>query len=377
MLALPALVAGPAAAQDFEAPNVVPSVPETGSLPGSIFVRWEHNANPCPGIGCVWDYSVERENPQRPETAEKRVDNVKGSERLLFDSGLQPNTEHRYRVCAFFITEDGDVECSEWTAGRTGPPEQPRQPNRPPRPRIVEEHAGETWIGIKWEAGHNYDSYFINVAGPFGTARGPRELRTIKHDDDGTWGYQRVDGLLPGRAYDFAVQGCRPTFLGIGDDQCFDWSTKVSFPHPGISAALRAAHLRATVRLAGGVRRRHRLCRGVPTHPGRRRQRPGPGAACVHLHPSQLHLHRARHLQGPLRLAGGAPQRPRVRPCEGTLAGGLRERSGQGAPRGPALMQVREGDARREQAPHGAATTRCRWPPRRSMPSSITSPGRR
>lgn len=230
VLALPALVAGPAAAQDFEAPNVVPSVPETGSLPGSIFVRWEHNANPCPGIGCVWDYSVERENPQRPETAEKRVDNVKGSERLLFDSGLQPNTEHRYRVCAFFITEDGDVECSEWTAGRTGPPEQPRQPNRPPRPRIVEEHAGETWIGIKWEAGHNYDSYFINVAGPFGTARGPRELRTIKHDDDGTWGYQRVDGLLPGRAYDFAVQGCRPTFLGIGDDQCFDWSTKVSFP---------------------------------------------------------------------------------------------------------------------------------------------------
>jgi hypothetical protein len=88
----------------------------------------------------------------------------------------------------------------------------------------VEHSAGETWIGIKWEAGFDYDSYFINITGPFGTEKGPRELRTIHHDDDGKWGFQRVDGLLPGRTYSFGVQGCRETWLGIGSDACFDWS---------------------------------------------------------------------------------------------------------------------------------------------------------
>jgi hypothetical protein len=204
--------AGPAVAEDFEPPVVVPSVPATGSLPGMIIVRWEHFEQG------VWDYSVERESPYW------RWDNVNAGQRNLPDGGLQPDTEYRYRVCAYFITEDGDVACSDWEPGRTSPPAPPQQQGRPPTPRIVEHHAGETWIGVKWEAGFDYDSYFVNITGPFGTDKGPRELRTIHHDDDGTWGYQRVDGLLPGRTYTFGVQGCTETFLGIGEDHCWEWS---------------------------------------------------------------------------------------------------------------------------------------------------------
>ena len=152
-----------------------------------------------------------------------------------------------------------------------GRPAGPARPSRrsssgvPPRPRIVEHHAGQTWVGIKWEAGYDYDSYFINITGPFGTAKGPRELRTIHHDDDGTWGYQRVDGLLPGRAYGFSVQGCTETFFGLGDDRCWDWAAGVPRVHLDVSAALRARHLCTALRLAGGVRGRPGLCRGAPT----------------------------------------------------------------------------------------------------------------
>ena len=60
-LVLPALVAGPAAADDYEQPRVIPSVPgldpERGEVPGGIIVRWWHS-----GDG-VWDFSVERESP--------------------------------------------------------------------------------------------------------------------------------------------------------------------------------------------------------------------------------------------------------------------------------------------------------------------------
>lgn len=223
VLVLQAVGAGPAVAEDFEPPKVVPSVQKTGSLPGMIIVRWEHAASSCglaSGPGCVWNYWVERENPYRIWPT------VNADQRDLPDGGLEPDKEYRYKVCARFATEDGDVACSEpeWVAGRTSPPEAPRQPERPTQPRIVEHHSGQTWIGIKWDAGYDYDSYFINITGPFGTAKGPRELRTVKHGDDGTWGYQRIDGLLPGRVYDFSVQGCTETVFGLFGDHCHQWS---------------------------------------------------------------------------------------------------------------------------------------------------------
>ena len=310
-LVLAAVGVGPAVADELEAPTVVPSSgPETGSLPGWIIVRWGHSGQ---GLN---EFSVERENPYF------RWDNVNAAQRNLPDGGLRPDTTYRYRVCAYFNTEDGEPACSEWQAGKTSPPGSTQQQQRPPRPRIVEHHAGHTWVGIKWEAGYDYDSYFINITGPFGTAKGPRELRTIHHDDDGTWGYQRVDGLLPGRAYGFSVQGCTETIFGLGDDRCWDWAPEYpaytsSYPlHSGPDT------LRTALRLAGCVRGRPDLRRGEPPPAGRRRQRTGAVASCLHVHSAQLHLHRTRHLQGPLRLARGAARRPRLRHGAGTLAGG-------------------------------------------------------
>jgi hypothetical protein len=203
---------------DFEKPEVTPSRPDTGSTPKGIVVNWKHS-----GQG-VYSFTVERENPPA------HTPGVNATQRQLPDYNLEPNTTYRYRVIAHFITEDGDYACSDWAEGKTSPPEAQQQPQRPPTPRIVEHHAGETWIGIKWEAGFNYESYFINITGPFGTEKGPSELRTIHHDDDGTWGYQRVDGLLPGRTYTFSVQGCtKPVFgiadiFGVDNDTCWDWS---------------------------------------------------------------------------------------------------------------------------------------------------------
>jgi hypothetical protein len=213
LLVLAAVGVGPAAADELEEPTVVPSSDSaTGSLPGWIIVRWGHSGQ---GLN---EFSVERENPYF------RWDNVNAAQRNLPDGGLQPDTTYRYRVCAYFNTDDGEPACSPWQAGKTSPPEPQQQQRRPPRPRIVEHHAGHTWVGIKWEAGYDYDSYFVNITGPFGTAKGPRELRTIHHDDDGTWSYQRVDGLLPGRAYGFSVQGCTETIFGFGADRCWDWA---------------------------------------------------------------------------------------------------------------------------------------------------------
>jgi hypothetical protein len=129
-------------------------------------------------------------------------------------------------VCAHFITSDGDVECSEWTQSVRTPPSSPAtKPNVPPTPLIVAHDAGDTWIGLRWEAGHTYKRYFLRISEE---SRGPGKWvmnpRTLLHDDDGTWGYQRVDGLEPGRVYRFSVQGCTTSLLGALEDNCWGWS---------------------------------------------------------------------------------------------------------------------------------------------------------
>ena len=212
MLVLPALGARSAAADDLEEPVVVASsTAEMGSLPGAIVIRWVHT-----GQG-VHDFLVVREPDVRVG------ENLDAGQRSHTDLNLQPSTMHRYKVCAYFDTEDEEPACSDWVEGRTTPPFTQPQSERPTPPRIVAHYASETSIRIRWEA-YDYDSYFINITGPFGTPKGPRELRTIKYDQDGTTGDYTLGGLLPGRDYTIGVQGCTETFFGIGDDHCWDWS---------------------------------------------------------------------------------------------------------------------------------------------------------
>ena len=209
VLVLSALRASPAAAEDFPPPDVA----ATGIAPGAISVGWGWNEF----VQGISGFTVERENPYHIWP------NVPADQFSLYDGDLKPNTTYRYMVCAYFQTEDGDKACSGWVEGKTTPQEAPPQSQRPTPPRIVAHYAAETWIRIRWE-GYDYDSYFINITGPFGTPKGPQELRTIKYDHDGTTGDYTLGGLLPGRTYIIGVQGCTETFFGIGDDHCWDWS---------------------------------------------------------------------------------------------------------------------------------------------------------
>ena len=204
------LLAGAApAAADFAKPTAAAH----GKAPGCIVVDWLGTS-----LSGVHHLEVTRENPPRPPW----VINP-DQEPYQEDCGLDPDTEYRYQVCAFYITEDGDSECSEWIVGRTQKPQQPHAPQPPPTPRIVTHDVADTWIGIRWEAGHDYDSYFVNTSENIAAGL-PRNTRTIHHDDDGNWGYQRVDGLRPGHTYYFEVQGCTNSWFGILEDNCWGWS---------------------------------------------------------------------------------------------------------------------------------------------------------
>jgi hypothetical protein len=196
---------GTATAQEFYAPF---NIQATGHYGACFSVTWQ--AEPTG----VTSFSVERKEPyQRWE--------VSAAQRDVWACGMEPGNFYDYEVCSWYGTDDGDVECASARLQliKVGNLE-PSGP--PPQPRIVETHFGETFIGLKWDAaGFEYDSYFVNY-----TLKG-QGVKTIDHDDDGTWGYQRIDGLLPSRTYILQVQGCTLSFFGIGSDRCWDWSPTV------------------------------------------------------------------------------------------------------------------------------------------------------
>ena len=74
---------------------------------------------------------------------------------------------------------------------------------------------------MRWEADHDYDKYFVNFT--LKPLPGERQHGPITKEepDDGDWGYQRQNGLLPNRTYIVNVQGCDE---GVFDDTCYDWS---------------------------------------------------------------------------------------------------------------------------------------------------------
>lgn len=201
--------AGSAFAQDTAKPVVEAHSTNT---PGCLLVVWMH------ATSGVHHFELLRDDGRQPIVFESRNSHT--------ECGLQPNTAYRYQVCTHFISSDGDVACSEWTpAVRTNAAEPPaNKPGAPPTPRVVEHHAGDTWIGVKWDAGSTYHKYFVNITHVTASGEWVKVARTIEHNDDGTWGYQRVDGLDPGETYAFKVQGCTKSLLGLAEDNCWGWS---------------------------------------------------------------------------------------------------------------------------------------------------------
>jgi len=209
------------AAADLEKPVILSPSALPGNVspfPNCIDVNWRHSGGPL-----VVGFSVERENPKWGR------DDIGADQRTYHVCDMDPSTKYRFRVCAIFAIEDAEPECSDWVELETGEPETPPASGRPPTPRIVSHQVvDQDTIGIRWEGSHDYDSFFLNYTLEAAPGASPNGPRTIHHDDDGTWGYQEVDGLLPGRTYFFQVQGCTETVFGILDDHCWDWSA----PYP-------------------------------------------------------------------------------------------------------------------------------------------------
>lgn len=191
-----------------------PIAKANGTAPGCITINWL-GSDP----SGVYRFEVWREGL----TAPLRVSVPSNLEPWEHpDCNLQPGTQYRYQVCAVYATEEEDRECVE-VIGETLPPAASSTSAPPPSPVIVSHDAGLTWIGIKWEANYTYDSYFININENIEPGL-PRNTRTIHHDDDGSWGYQRLEGLAPGRTYYFEVQGCSKSLAGLLEDNCRGWS---------------------------------------------------------------------------------------------------------------------------------------------------------
>lgn len=207
---LMAMGASPAAA--FDPPTVLPSVPAIGSTPNSITIRWEHFEQGVHG------YTVERENPYRiwPD--------VNAAQRDLLDVGLQPSTTYRYKVCAYFLTEDGDSECSEWEEGETSPPETAAQgtPANPPIISGVMTYQND--VDVRWytEPKYDYDRIVVRYrVKPSGAEPNPAFGQV--RDDGGVEGSTRVSGLVPRVTYLFSVQGCYDIVFEIAGEECTDF----------------------------------------------------------------------------------------------------------------------------------------------------------
>jgi hypothetical protein len=184
-----------------------------------IDLAWIPSEGGGAGFSGLHEFTLQNDSGQQPQGI--------GTETFHSACGLQADTPYRFQVCAFYESEESDnSECSEWSnAVRTKSPVPGEVPAPPlPAPEIDAPDRGDTWIGIHWKAGYKYDSYFVNTNENIAPGL-PRNTRTIHHDSEGDWGYQKVEGLQPGHTYYFEVQGCTETWGGLGNDHCHAWSS--------------------------------------------------------------------------------------------------------------------------------------------------------
>ena len=237
-----------AAAGDFVKPILVSVRPMTS---GCIDLAWVPSVGGDVGFSGLNHFSLVSDSGQ-PERF------LVSPNPFHRECGLQADTAFRFQICATYESTDSDnKECSDWSdAVRTPPAETGTAPAPPPpAPVIVSRDQGDTWIGIRWEAGHKYDSYFVNTSET--NAPGlPRNTRTTHHDSEGNWGYQKIEGLQPGRTYYFEVQGCTETWFGIGSDHCCGLVARVLREHAAAAATTGSEHLHFGFRVARGIARR-------------------------------------------------------------------------------------------------------------------------
>jgi hypothetical protein len=207
MLALVLSGVGTAAADEFNPPV---DIQATGHYGECFSVTWEPN----PGGEIITSFSVER--PAYPQkTPAKRWGPLPPGQHDVWACEMEPGNTYEYEVCAYYGTDEGDNACAkaDLQLVKTGNLE----PGGPlPTPRVDEPIPSSlNNFGVGWKGFYDYDFYNINIRPEGG------KLWSIKHDDDGNWGWQRVDGLTPGTTYYFSVQGC---VSGIFGDPCSGWS---------------------------------------------------------------------------------------------------------------------------------------------------------
>ncbi|HEX2287076.1 MAG TPA: fibronectin type III domain-containing protein [Mycobacterium sp.] len=192
------LSSGGVAAADEEFPPPE-NVLNTSLKPRCMNITWQHAPED------VVKYTVERAQPF-PDFAE-----IDPAQQSHHSCGIEPDSDFHVEVCAFSVEERACTEADFHT-----PPLQPEQQQGPkPTPRITQSNSGVDWIDFRWEAGFDYNHYWFWYIPRGGQMQGRL------HDDDGTWGYDKVTGLQPNTTYDVIVQGCTTSDIPFVEDTCW------------------------------------------------------------------------------------------------------------------------------------------------------------
>lgn len=155
--------------------------------------------------------------PDYPPDTPAREWQVPPGQNTVWACEMEPGKTYEYEVCAQYSNKQADTGCASapLKLEQVGNLE----PGGPlPIPSIDPPTANPDNLGVRWKGFYDYDFYYVDVL-----PKGGR-WNSIKHDDDGNWGWQRVD-VTPGSTYTFRVKGC---MSGIFGDPCSGWSPEAT-----------------------------------------------------------------------------------------------------------------------------------------------------
>lgn len=160
----------------------------TGQYGNCFSVTW--NADPT----MVVAYKVSR--PEYPPDTPAREWSVPAGQHTVWACEMEPGKTYEYEVCAHYGNEKADTGCATapLTLERVGNLE----PGGPlPTPVIDPPRTSPDNFGVGWKGFYDYDFYYVDVLPKGG------KWNSIKHDDDGDWGWQ--GGRDPG--HHLLIQG--------------------------------------------------------------------------------------------------------------------------------------------------------------------------